>query len=283
MTEQRRTPGTTVRAQMHESTGTCRSSAQGPRRIPRHLAGSIALVVVAGILVGGGSGAHAREGLTERATSGTTVRTVLRFGYDGRSSLRAGSRLHNTAGRGGGVMKVADGGDFARVKGRPGRAVHFPRSGYGIIETADRRAWDPRRRDFSYGTKVKISEAQGDRHSNVMQKGYHDQSGGQWKLQIDRGLPSCVVSGSEGRVLVRSAASVADARWHRLVCRRVDNRVTLEVDGETAASSAGPTGKVSNAAGISIGAKKLGPGSVDQYRGRLDVTFLSMGADPATR
>ena len=203
--------------------------------------------------------------------------TVLRFGYDGRSSLRAGARVKNTAGKGRGIVKVADGGRFRKVKGHPKRAARFPQSGNGMIETADRKAWDPRRRDFSYGSWVKVTREQRNVLSNVMQKGYYRQRGGQWKLQLDRGVPSCVVSGTAGRVLVRSESSVADGRWHRLVCRRVDNLLVLRVDGEVAASGTGATGSVANTAGVRIGAKKLGPGRVDQFRGRLDVTFLSMG------
>ncbi len=208
---------------------------------------------------------------------GTAARTVLRFSYDGRSGLRAGAKVKNMAGKGRGIVRVADGGRFRKVKGHPRRAARFPQSGYGIIETADRRAWDPRRRDFAYGTWMKVTQEQRNALSNVMQKGYYRQRGGQWKLQLDRGLPSCVVNGSDGRVLVRSQRSVADGRWHRVVCRRVDNSLVLRVDGTIVASGTGQMGSVTNSAGVRIGARKLGPGRVDQFRGRLDMTFLSMG------
>lgn len=250
----------------------------GRRRTRRALVGALAAATV--LVVGGGSAPSLGTGSAPadaEARAAAPGGMALRFTYDGRGGLREGDRVRNTAGKGRGIVRVAEGGRMAKVKGKPRRAARFPRSGFGIIEAADRRAWDPRRRDFSYGTKVKVSRAEVVRHSNLVQKGYYRQPGGQWKLQLDRGLPSCVVNGDAGRLRVRSATSIADGAWHRLQCRRTSAGLVLRVDGAVAASGGGATGRVSNAAPVRVGAKKLGPGRVDQFRGRLDMTFLSIG------
>lgn len=250
----------------------------GRRRTRRALVGAVAAATV--LVVGGGSAPALGTGSAPAdpgARAAAPGNTVLRFTYDGRGGLREGDRVRNTAGKGRGIVHLAQDGRMKKVKGKPGRAVRFPLTGFGIIEAADRRAWDPRRRDFSYGTKVKVSRAEADRHSNLVQKGYYRQPGGQWKLQLDRGLPSCVVNGDEGRLRVRSTTSIADGAWHRLLCRRTDAGLVLRVDGAVAASGDGATGRVANAAPVRVGSKKLGPGRVDQFRGRLDVTFLSIG------
>ena len=195
--------------------------APGRRRTRRGLVGALAAATV--LVVGGGSAPSLGTGSAPadaEARAAAPGGTALLFTYDGRGGLREGARVRNTAGKGRGIVRVAEGGRMAKVKGKPRRAARFPRSGFGMIEAADRRAWDPRRRDFSYGTKVKVSRAEVVRHSNLVQKGYYRQPGGQWKLQLDRGLPSCVVNGDAGRLRVRSATSIADGAWHRLQCRR---------------------------------------------------------------
>lgn len=204
---------------------------------------------------------------------------VMRFTFEGPSGLGDGATVKNVAGKGRGIVRVAEGGRLRKVPGRPGKAAQFPQpgTGFGIIEAADRRAWDPRRRAFTVGAKVRMTEAQGRGDSNIVQKGYYSEPGGQWKLQSDHGVPSCVVNGSEGRVLVRSAGSIADGSWHRLACRRTAAGLDLLVDGDVVASTAGATGRVSNDSAVRLGGKRLGPGNVDQYRGRLDGVFLSMG------
>lgn len=251
------------------------SHTHAPRRFHRArlLSATLALAVAtAGLLAASGASAAPT---TQKAQARSGV--VLRFGYGGGARVHEGTVVKNLAGKGRGVVHLADGARMKRVKGRPGKAMKFPRSGNGLIEAADRVAWDPRRRAFTYGTKVKMADAQVTQHSNVMQKGYYKQPGGQWKLQVDRGRPSCVVNGSEGRVLTRSGQSIADGHWHSLACRRTSDGVTLRVDGTVAASTNGATGKVSNASAVRIGAKKIGSVRVEQFRGRLDATFLRMG------
>jgi hypothetical protein len=207
--------------------------------------------------------------------------TVFKLTFDGRGRVRDGTVFKNQAGKGRVEVELIS-GRFKRVKGRPGKALRYPvEGGYGLLEGPDRRAWDPGARDFRFGARIKVSRAQASRHMNVIQKGYFKQSGGQWKLQIDAGLPSCVVRGEVDRVLVRGKDTVTDGRWHRLTCSRTGSGVRLLVDGELAASSDHTTGSVSNGAPLRLGAKKLGTGQVDQFHGRLDVPFLFVAPPPS--
>lgn len=201
---------------------------------------------------------------------------VLLFTFDSKRLLTDGAHVTNAAGKGRATVEVGA-GHFKKVTGKPGRAARYPlSSGYGLLEAPDRRAWDPAGRDFAYGAKVRVAAAQASRNMNVMQKGYYKQSGGQWKIQLDQGRPSCRVSGDAGALLVRSDTSVADGQWHRLACVRSYHSLVLKVDGTEVASATGTTGKVANSSVIRIGAKKLGTGRVDQFHGRLDVPFLTV-------
>ncbi|GAA1476298.1 hypothetical protein GCM10009623_07440 [Nocardioides aestuarii] len=236
---------------------------------------AVAVVSAAALVLAGGFAVpSAGEDAAPRAAAARTG-VVFRLTFDGRGAVRDGTTFKNAAGKGK-VRVRLDSGRFKRVRGKPGKALRYPvAGGYGLLEGPDRKAWDPGRRDFRFGVRVKIAKSQATAHMNAFQKGYHRQAGGQWKLQIDQGLPSCVVRGDIDRILVRSAEPVTDGRWHRLVCWRTsEHGVRLFVDGALVADKDAPTGKVANAAPIRIGAKKLGPGSVDQFHGRVDGPYL---------
>lgn len=235
---------------------------------------AVAIGATALVLAGGSVTPSAGEEAAAQAAAAPTG-TVFRLTFDGRGAVRNGTTFKNAAGKGKVTVRL-DSGRFKRVKGKPGKALRYPvESGFGLLEGPDRKAWDPGRRDFRFGVKVKIPKAQATRHMNAFQKGYHKQAGGQWKIQLDQGLPSCVVRGDVDRILVRGADSVTDGRWHRLVCWRTsEHGVRLFVDGKLVADKDAPTGRVANGAPLRIGAKKLGPGSVDQFHGRLDVPYL---------
>lgn len=236
---------------------------------------TLAVATAAALVFAGGLSTPSAGDEAAASTATPPTGTVFRLTFDGRGAVRDGTTFKNTAGKGKVTVEL-ESGRFKRVKGKPGRALRYPvEGGFGLLEGPDRRAWDPGRRDFRFGVKVKIPKAQATRHMNVFQKGYHNQAGGQWKLQLDRGLPSCVVRGDVDRILVRGADSVTDGRWHRLVCWRTsEHGVRLFVDGKLVADKDAPTGRVANGAPLRIGAKKLGPGSVDQFHGRLDVPYL---------
>lgn len=183
-------------------------------------------------------------------------------------------------GAGGGTVELVDGAD-----GSAG-AVRFPaRCASGatdacpraMVEVAHHPELDPGDDDFEFGVSVRVAPDETTTGSNLVQKGRFGTEGGQWKLQIDdeEGEPSCVVRSAlpgAAPVVVRSDVSVADSAWHRVLCRRDGDTVTIEVDG-VAASEAGLSGSVGNAWPVRIGAPGVGAGD-DQFDGDLDDVYL---------
>ena len=110
--------------------------------------------------------------------------------------------------------------------------------------------------------------------SNVLQKGRFDTTGGQWKLQVDgeEAHPSCILQsdGIAGRQFAEAVAevSVADGDWHDIECARVEDELTVTVDGAatTVPSEVGP---ISNGAPMRIAAAGVNQGD-DQFRGSID-------------
>ncbi len=197
------------------------------------------------------------------------------FTYE-RGSLRPGSVVRNVSGRLHGRVVVADGGRLRPATGRPGRSAKFPCVGCGraIIEVPDRSSLDPGTRAFQFGTDVWMTRGERRQRTNVVQKGYFDQHGGQYKLQIDYGRPNCVIRGTEGLAIARATVNVANRRWHRITCSRTGDQVVLRVDGVIRAQVTAPTGAVANGAPVRIGGKNVVRPGNDQYHGRLDDVFI---------
>jgi hypothetical protein len=235
------------------------------------------LVSLTLLVLGSGSTASAGESAHQRAHAARGKTLLLTF--DHRETLKRGSIVRDDSGhRHGGRVLTRAGGGLRAVPGLSRRGVGFPVHccGRAIVQVADGKGLDPRRRMFVFGAAVKLGRAQARAASNVVQKGFFHQPGGQYKLQLlAGGIPSCVVYGGRGRVTVKAHASVADRRWHRLSCLRTPTRVQLRVDGKAVAGSKGVAGFVGNAAPVRIGGKKVTPGN-KQYRGALDNVFLRL-------
>jgi hypothetical protein len=185
-----------------------------------------------------------------------------------------------------GRMHVANGGAVEMVEGDggEGQAVAFPancRSETGcpraLVEVRSGPALDPADADFAYGASVWLEPDQTTTGSNILQKGRFGSSGGQWKLQVDslEGQPSCVVRSGKVKLSIRSSVSVSDSSWHRIVCARAADGISIDVDG-TVAHRKGATGSVTNQWPLRIGSPGVGDHD-DQFHGRIDDVFLRIG------
>jgi hypothetical protein len=205
--------------------------------------------------------------------------TRVLFTFDNGETLRPGTVVRDASGhRHAGRVMVRRQASLRTGPGWFHRGAVYPGRcdgcGRAIIEVPDGRGLDPRRATFVFGAAVRVTARQARLGSNVVQKGYFNQAGGQYKLQLlAGGAPSCVVNGGLGRVIVRATKSVADRRWHRLGCTRTPHAVQLRVDGKLRASARGRTGWVGNDAPIRVGGKKVEPAN-KQYHGDVDSVFV---------
>jgi hypothetical protein len=199
--------------------------------------------------------------------------------FDDNKSLKRGTVVPDASGHGHrGVVLTAAGGAVRPIRGRFHRSAAFPARccGRAIIQVADSKRLDPRHRAFVFGATVRLGPVQARPDSNVVQKGFFRQAGGQYKLQVlAGGAPSCVLFGGKGRVILRGRRSIADRSWHRLTCQRTPTRVQLRVDGKVVAGAQQAVGFISNDAPVRIGGKKIKAGN-DQYHGVVDNVFLRL-------
>jgi hypothetical protein len=194
--------------------------------------------------------------------------------FDNRESLKTGTRVVDASGHRHRGMVLTHG---ARLTAKPGvvrRGAQFPHRGRAIVQIANRKGLNPKHREFIFGASLRIGPAQAVRGSNIVQKGYYNQAGGQYKLQLaPGGVPVCVIFGDAGRIKVSATRHVADGSWHRVSCARTSTGVTVWVDGKRSGTVKGVTGGIANDAPVKIGGKKVTAGN-KQFRGRLDNVYL---------
>jgi hypothetical protein len=240
----------------------------------------LAIAAIATASVTSASGALAAPATSghHASSQGARFSTQLHYTFDEGEKLTDGSLVTNVGhpdfpGR----VKTAFSGQLTMVAGLVGHGAGFPRTcstcGRGIIEASDRPGLDPGKRDLSFGVAVKATALQGQGSANLIQKGLYNEVGGQYKLQTEDGVPSCVILGSRGRLLVQSKSSIADGTWHTVSCTRIGTRVTLRVDGQTVRQLRGQTGLISNAAPVRVGGLALIRAN-DQYHGNMDSVYV---------
>jgi len=188
-----------------------------------------------------------------------------------------------------GRVVTANDGTAQPVPGAAGRgqALAFPSrctaaSGCprAMVEVPADPALQPEDRPFAYGASVRLASDQTSVGSNIVQSGRFESVGGQWKLQVDgdEGQPSCIIrSGGDDPVKVRSSVSIADDAWHRIVCRRDEAGISIEVDGSVHRRPA-DTGSVDSGLAVRIGSPGIGDHD-DQFHGVIDDVFLDIAPE----
>jgi hypothetical protein len=147
-------------------------------------------------------------------------------------------------------------------------------------------SFNPERRPFSYGARVRVSPQAEWSHAEmaVLRHGDLDTSGGDYKLELRKTPTGIVVAfcamhddDGEGTGYVRSNGAletIADGRWHTLTCRRVDgNRVSLTIDGvEKTRRTSGDLGSMVNTDPLLIGVHLTSDrlGLREQFVGLMD-------------
>ena len=150
----------------------------------------------------------------------------------------------------------------------------------------------PGDRDFEFGaTFVLDPESSGskvDDGDNLVQRGSFSDPG-QFKIQLDEGVPSCRVAGDAGEVFVTAEQPVGPGVWYSVSCAREGSQVRLTVtpyddaQGEPESFRAsGPTGTLTfGTEPLSVGGKVDPTGkpvaSADQFNGAVDDVFLRIG------
>lgn len=213
--------------------------------------------------------------------------TVLDLRADGLTgALPAGSVVIDKSGRGhdGVVMTSGKAVALQATKIADESAIQFPRRcskrtcPKAVIEVPSSIDLIPGVLDFAWGARVFLKANQTTEGSNILQKGFANGGGAEWKLQVDgaKGHPSCTLVGRGDSVkhLATSRVTIADGKWHEVVCQRIGERLTIEVDGVVRGEAKVAADLVVSPEGdVRVGGKNVKEEN-DQYSGAIATVFV---------
>lgn len=152
---------------------------------------------------------------------------------------------------------------------------------------------NPQGNDLSFGADLRLNDLSSgngdDNGDNVLQRGLFSDAN-QYKLQVDKRVPSCTVKSSEGRLFVKFGQSL-DKGWFRVRCDYEAGSLTLsvskiltdqveELGNKTKSMSIGSLDFSGNTP-VTIGGKIGSNGELvlhqsDQFNGELDNVFVDI-------
>jgi hypothetical protein len=195
---------------------------------------------------------------------------------------------------GGQIVQVASGNGTSALRFPPySPEAQSPRLVLVINPVGATDLLNPEAKDFSFGADLRLNAASSgkgdDNGDNVLQRGLFSDAN-QYKLQVDKRVPSCTVKSGERRLFVKFDQGL-DEGWFRVRCDYEAGSLTLSVSqiladrieklGNKAESvSIGPIGfRASTPA--TIGGKLGSNGELvlkqsDQFNGELDNVFVDV-------
>lgn len=177
--------------------------------------------------------------------------------FDGGLQVDPAGNRYFGDGTGGGHVAYLRGGSAGEVKAVPhdrGLAGQFPGPcvpspknpcAEAMLELTGAGDLSPETRDFAFGADVLVATGEATKGADVVRKGHASGTGdtGQWRLQFEEvGRASCAVTG-KGKTeihVVMAPVALDDSTWHRVLCTRSSDRLTIQVDETTRVTIAIP-------------------------------------------
>ncbi|WP_203904682.1 LamG-like jellyroll fold domain-containing protein [Virgisporangium aliadipatigenens] len=181
-------------------------------------------------------------------------------------------------------VSVAGRGDVVRTERKNGTttspAIKFPMKGRAVLVVPHTPRLNPGTADFTVSAIVRLERSQVTTGANVVQKGNYDNPVGQWKLQLDRGVPSCRIAGMRNGhlvgLLVKWPRSIAGSGWQTVTCARRGDVFSIQVGTGAPAVVHNASMDIANQYPVTIGAKSTGVHN-DQFRGSVDEVTFQIG------
>lgn len=192
------------------------------------------------------------------------------------------------------VVELTDGdGSLALENGRDGegQALRLPAfeqdfALLALTPQGDVDPFSPGTADFELAADIRVDAdnegSKADNGNNIVQRGLFSDPA-QYKIQIERGVVSCRVAGTEGEVLVKADEPLPVETWSRVSCRRSGDTVALAVEDLDAGGARrewtgqGTIGEVQMASStpLTVGGKvtsqmTVAAQSSDQFNGMID-------------
>lgn len=196
----------------------------------------------------------------------------------------------------GGTLAWAEGLGAGMALRTPPFAPEGPVPAAALLATTtagDDDPLSPGRRAFTLAVDVAADPPEAGRPDddgdNLVQRGRYGEGLAQYKLQLDHGVPSCRIAGTEGVAELAAPDPVTPGGWYRLTCTRTADQVRLVVldleagsqvlVDEVAEVDVGDV--VLDGVPVSVGAKaddggRLDLAGLDQFHGVIDRVVIDV-------
>jgi hypothetical protein len=270
--------------------------------ISRTLLAGVACCVVAftacGNLVGGGSGqpTQSARSIYPVAPSVSTAGVLLDFDSENPLATTVAERVsvRSLESGGGQAVQVPSGNGTSALRFPPFAADKAaPRLVLVLNPVGTPDLLSPGSTDFSFGADLRLNDTTSsvgdDNGDNVLQRGLFSDAN-QYKLQVDKRVPSCTVKSGEGRLFVKLDQGL-EKGWFRVRCDYKAGSLTLSVSriltdrveelGDNTESMSIGALSFTRSTPATIGGKIGSNGELvvnesDQFNGDLDNVFVDV-------
>jgi hypothetical protein len=230
------------------------------------------------------------------APSISTAAVLLDFDNENplTTTVAEGVSVRSLQAGGGQVVRVQSGNGTSAVRFPPFAAdKEAPRLVLVLNPVGAADLLNPASKDFSFGADLRLNDASvsegDDNGDNVLQRGLFSDAN-QYKLQVDKRVPSCTVKSGDARLIVKFDQRL-DKGWFRIRCDYAAGSLTVSVSriltdrveelaDKTESMSIGSLG-FSGRSPATIGGKIGANGELvlnqsDQFNGELDNVFVDI-------
>jgi len=147
----------------------------------------------------------------------------------------------------------------------------------------DSDSLDPQGKDITLTASVWVNgQSLNDDSYDVVRKGLVKTTGGDYKMEIQRGADPtvgklhCLFKGDGGTVDKVAPRDIVDGKWYTLQCIKTSTSVVAMVDGRSYTKT-GSAGSIANASAVMVGAKEVAPKPDDMFYGWMDFVSIDIG------
>jgi hypothetical protein len=250
----------------------------------------------------GGSGEPTQSARSSYPITPSVSAAAVLLDFDNENPLATSAAEHvsvrSLEAGGGQAVQVQSGNGTSALRFPPFAAgKEAPRLIIVLSPVGDPDPLNPEGKDFSFGADLRLSDASSgeaakerdDNGDNVLQRGLFSDAN-QYKLQVDKGVPSCTVKSGEARLFVEFDQALDD-EWFRVRCDYAAGSLTVSVS-RIHSDRVEELGRKTKSMSIeSLGFSKTTPASIggkigangelvlndsDQFNGELDNVFVDI-------
>ena len=154
-------------------------------------------------------------------------------------------------------------------------------TGKGLVRVPNAADLNPGSQPLTISAHVLVPANLANGDYNLIEKGVATTTGGAYKMEIFGksksrrfGYPDCAFNGANGHNRVYGPFTIADGKWHQVVCNLTATQAFVTVDDTPGPKATRAVDTIANTTDLTIGGK---PNNTHYYIGRADEISITIG------